>query len=725
MHHFIYPSQDTYISSRPEFINKNFGIDELLQVGTSNLLTRALMPTKDYVFVSIIFNDYPVQSYTGIFTGSLKGTSVESYGTLIGVSQLTASYFSGSIDGNPIAEYNGIVSGSLNGLLTSSFDTNNTWISIFTGQLTGSSGCLYGTGSGIDTRQENNWQTAITKYVDRSLLKFDLATVSSSIANGSIPTPHFHLKMKVCLEEELPISYTIYALPISQSWNMGNGYFSDGGSSDGVNWVYRDFDLSTSWYSTYTSSLRPDIDYISYPSRATQSFAYGGGTWYTSSIPASQTFNYEVSDIDMDVTDIVISWISGSIPNEGFLIVSSDEMQSTGSGFILKFYSRDTNTIYSPYLDVMWPGNTFSGVGGSGDSEFDTGSIYFVGATIATASVGIKTFMQSGSSIVIPGGINGIFSGSTFFTTSIGDLYTVSMSGIVDGWGLSGNIKDMPILGGYLGTITSNLNLITGPCGNSFSASFVTASFINGLFSGSIFTAYYTDDQKLENAHLTGSWNSDVLLGTYVWIPLPSGIDPYAYAYISGAFVWGKALGVYILSGSSSGSFSGQFINGPLIGGYISAQLSGSIYTSSYEYTSSIEYSSSVLSALDVAKPFSVVLQNVRPTYKAGDIVKFGVFGRSQFPLKTFGIATQQQQYLVPEYLPTSSYYALKDNETGEIIMNFDNYTQISCEYPYGNYFVIDTSGLPQERYYRVLIRVEDEGLVITTDTGKTFKITR
>jgi hypothetical protein len=111
--------------------------------------------------------------------------------------------------------------------------------------------------------------------------------------------------------------------------------------------------------------------------------------------------------------------------------------------------------------------------------------------------------------------------------------------------------------------------------------------------------------------------------------------------------------------------------------------------------------------------------------YKAGDIAKIGVFARKQFPLKSFGMSSQQEQYLVPEYLPTSSYYALKDNETGEIVLDFDNYTQLSCEYPYGNYFVIDTSGMPQERHYRVLIRVEDGQSIYTIDCGKVFKITR
>jgi hypothetical protein len=80
---------------------------------------------------------------------------------------------------------------------------------------------------------------------------------------------------------------------------------------------------------------------------------------------------------------------------------------------------------------------------------------------------------------------------------------------------------------------------------------------------------------------------------------------------------------------------------------------------------------------------------------------------------------------MIPEFLPTQSYFALKDNETDEMVLDFDEYTKLSCEYPNGNYFLIDTTGLPQDRYYRILIRVDGEQSSHTFDCGKTFKIVR
>ena len=816
MHHFIYPTQDTYVTNRTGLDDKNFGIDEILQVGTSNVIQRVLSATKDYIYVNEVFNSQGFSNFTGIVTGSFSGTSSFSTGTISGSElEFSASYFSGSIDGVSQELSASVVSGSLiegiiSGSLLFPYVTG-----IFTGQITGSDICFTGTGSGTDVVNEQNWTTDVVQYVDRAMLKFDITAISTSVANGTISNPQFFLKLKICNEYDLPIAYRLYALPTSQSWEMGDGYWSDGGSDLGASWTYRNANNGNVWYSQSLSGSRHSIDFITNPSLSTASFAYGGGTWYTSSW-CSQSFQYQSSDVYMDVTPMAMAWISGTLPNEGLIVISSDELIPTGSGFILKFFSQDTNTIYSPCLDVAW-----------NDSTFVTGSESTASVSFVTMSAGITASIQSGSTFTIAGGISGSFSASTFlnmtpyYVTSSNELlngtylkftgsFTGSFEGIaidlfglftgsgefsasyfsglldgipsilsgsisasnidgyitgsatmqtafgtytgpltasyinlygsasgyyfdaynnwfygfVDGEGLTGNINNLPIIGNAGGLIFISQSLVTGPCGKSFSASLASGSFFNGIWSGSTFTAYYVD-YKFENAILTGSWIEAALLGATVTIPLPSSIDPYAYAYVNGTYISGKALGTYILSGSTSASFNGQFIQGNLLGGYLNVQLSGSVYTSSFITTGSVEMTSSLLFPMDVDRPFTIVIQNLSSIYRSGDIVKIGVFGRKQFPLKTFGKTTQQQQYLIPEFLPSSSYYALKDNQTEEIVLNFDSYTQLSCEYPYGNYFIVDTTGLPQERYYRVLIRVNNGNEIYTIDTGKTFKIVR
>jgi hypothetical protein len=62
----------------------------------------------------------------------------------------------------------------------------------------------------------------------------------------------------------------------------------------------------------------------------------------------------------MDVTSIVKSWICGCVPNNGFILISSLELiQSDDVNSTIRFFSKETNTIYQPYLDVKWDDSTY------------------------------------------------------------------------------------------------------------------------------------------------------------------------------------------------------------------------------------------------------------------------------------------------------------------------------------------------------------------------------
>jgi hypothetical protein len=74
-------------------------------------------------------------------------------------------------------------------------------------------------------------------------------------------------------------------------------------------------------------------------------------------------------------------------------------------------------------------------------------------------------------------------------------------------------------------------------------------------------------------------------------------------------------------------------------------------------------------------------------------------------------------------YLPTASYYAIKDLDTNEYVVNFDNnYTQISSDGT-GNYFDVYMSGLEPERYYKILIKSTIQGSTIIYDDSYYFKV--
>jgi len=695
MHHFLYSTQDTFISNISGYEDLNFGLNEILRVGVPTVTVKTTLTTKSYP-ISTSLSNFCLTNFSGsIISATLYGTSSIAIASISSniVSNISSSYFTGVLTGSyhssSVSSSNytgslGAFSGSFSGIFSGSISGSiwSDYLPYFNGIVIDFDGkIISGYVNGSQILNQPNVIIQTLPYSNRALLQFDLSAISASISSGDIVNPRFTLTMKTAREQNLPIRYSLISYPITDPWNMGDGYFFDGGSTRGASWLFRDYYSGSAWTTT-------------------------GSSYYTTP-SASQMFDYEAGDVSMDVTAIANAWLNGTVVNNGLVVLSSEETNPTGSGMSLYFFSQDTNTIYSPYLDVGWD-----------DSVIVTGSISTGSVSIITINSGMTASIQTGSSIIIPsGGISGVFSADAFLTRVNGDI-----SGLVAGAGESGNIDGMSIIGNVLGTSSLDMYPITGSCGKQFNAYLITASFTTGLFRGSTFNAYYTN-YKITDAYLTGSWTSQSYLGDSITIPIPSGIEPFYYAYVNGTYVYGKALGQLTLSGSNSASFSGQFVEGNYIGGTLDLQLSGSIYTLSYSYTGSVSMTSSSLSPMQVSNPFVVVV-TLPEKVKNNQIIKVAVSGREQYPLKNFQRLPQFSQFLTPLYLPSSSFYAIKDNETEEIILDFDNYTRLSCD-AHGNYFMLDTSGLPQERYFKVLIKVEQSGSIYIVDNSDIFKVVR
>ena len=73
----------------------------------------------------------------------------------------------------------------------------------------------------------------------RTLLKFETSPLSQSIASGEVTMSSAELILKEYESSEIPVDYTLYAYPISQSWDMGIGTRFDDITSDGVSWTKR------------------------------------------------------------------------------------------------------------------------------------------------------------------------------------------------------------------------------------------------------------------------------------------------------------------------------------------------------------------------------------------------------------------------------------------------------------------------------------------------------
>lgn len=113
-------------------------------------------------------------------------------------------------------------------------------------------------------------------------------------------------------------------------------------------------------------------------------------------------------------------------------------------------------------------------------------------------------------------------------------------------------------------------------------------------------------------------------------------------------------------------------------------------------------------------------LDNNPNIFRSGSIAKMRVNCRPQFPTRTFQTASL---YTTNHYLPTHSFYAVKDLDTNEFVVNFDtNYTKLSQDHS-GSYFKLYMNGLQPERYYQILLKTHIEDETIILDDNYYFKV--
>ena len=208
--------------------------------------------------------------------------------------------------------------------------------------------------------------------VSRILIDFDLTYISQSIQSGKIPsTAKYYLNLFDATSEEVEVEQPIHIYMVSGSWKQGTGKLDhDPVTQDGATYQYRDHKRETPWV---TGSVLTD-----------------GGAWFTSSlsgqyeVSTSYDLTFDKKDIRANVTDLVNNFIysSSNYPNNGFIIKREDtgshgdhpssSMFDFNSGQEgddsrlgnLKYFSRETHTIYPPKLEVVWD-----------DSSWSTGSL--------------------------------------------------------------------------------------------------------------------------------------------------------------------------------------------------------------------------------------------------------------------------------------------------------------------------------------------------------------
>jgi hypothetical protein len=206
--------------------------------------------------------------------------------------------------------------------------------------------------TGVDSILELSHQKNIDFiYNSRILLAFNQEEINEFISTYSVTSSKYELVLNVAKIEESPIQVNIETKAISGSWEMGTGnYTSSPIVRNGTSWKWRDYSGSNPW--VLSESIQDTYIYSS---------VSGGGVWYNNPVYTStQSIANVKNDIVFNVTSIFNAYSSGTINPDGILIkfVSKSEASSYGI-YSYKFFSNESNTIYSPKLRLIWDDTSY------------------------------------------------------------------------------------------------------------------------------------------------------------------------------------------------------------------------------------------------------------------------------------------------------------------------------------------------------------------------------
>jgi hypothetical protein len=108
----------------------------------------------------------------------------------------------------------------------------------------------------------------------------------------------------------------------------------------------------------------------------------------------------------------------------------------------------------------------------------------------------------------------------------------------------------------------------------------------------------------------------------------------------------------------------------------------------------------------------SVIQENLKisilakPIYRVGEMVTIEVAASERYPLKTFSTIFSRFSASYP--LPSESYFSIVDEQTGVVLIPFSPESRLSVV-GNKNSFKFAIQGMFPRRYYRILIKVNDE----------------
>jgi hypothetical protein len=137
------------------------------------------------------------------------------------------------------------------------------------------------------------------------------------------------------------------------------------------------------------------------------------------------------------------------------------------------------------------------------------------------------------------------------------------------------------------------------------------------------------------------------------------------------------------------------------------------------KWNDSIYATSSQVPLINTSQAYVSIINNSGFFYSQS-IQQFRVDCRPQFPPIIFQTASI---YTTNYYLPTASYWAIKDLDTNEYVVDFDStYTKLSADAT-SSFFTVYMNGLQPERYYTILIQTTIGGTTQVFDSNYNFKV--
>lgn len=183
-------------------------------------------------------------------------------------------------------------------------------------------------------------------YNSRILMQFSNDEIQDYITRYSIVSASYYLKLNSVTIDEIPTETTIEIYAVSESWTGGNGFFdSNPQTTNGISWKYRTADEINPWGLSANNS-----EYL---------YTSGGGTWISESL-VEKNLTEKDKDLFINLTNIFQKFQDSSYQNNGIILKYTHSFESSSYPYSrLQYFSRNSNTIYSPKLFLIWDDSVF------------------------------------------------------------------------------------------------------------------------------------------------------------------------------------------------------------------------------------------------------------------------------------------------------------------------------------------------------------------------------